>query len=244
MSGHSKWATIRRKKEKTDAARGAAFTRIGRELMIAAREGADPASNAKLRDAVAKAKAANIPNDNINRWIKRASGEGENVQYDEITYEGYGVQGSAVVVETLTDNKNRTASDVRHCFDKCGGSLGTTNCVTWMFDRKGIIVIEKTYDMDDDEMMEQALEANAEDFTVLDEAYEITTSPNDFTAVREALEAKGFSFAEAQIEMVPQNTVALEGDNAARFQRMLDMLDELDDVQNVYHNADFPEEEE
>lgn len=244
MSGHSKWATIRRKKEKTDAARGAAFTRIGRELMIAAREGADPASNAKLRDAVAKAKAANIPNDNINRWIKRASGEGENVQYEEITYEGYGVQGSAVVVETLTDNKNRTASDVRHCFDKCGGSLGTTNCVTWMFDRKGIIVIEKTYDMDDDEMMEQALEANAEDFTVLDEAYEITTSPNDFTAVREALEAKGFSFAEAQIEMVPQNTVALEGDNAARFQRMLDMLDELDDVQNVYHNADFPEEEE
>ncbi len=244
MSGHSKWATIRRKKEKTDAARGAVFTRIGREVMIAAREGGDPNGNAKLRDAIAKAKAANIPNDNITRWIKRATGEGGAVQYEEITYEGYGAQGVAVIVETMTDNRNRTAAEMRHYFDKYGGSLGTTGCVSWMFDKKGVIVIEKTEDMDDDEMMMVALDAGADDFAVQEDAYEITTDPEAFSQVREALEAQGYEFLEADVEMVPQNTIKLDGDSAVKFQKMLDLLEEYDDVQAVYHNGELPEEEE
>lgn len=246
MSGHSKWATIHRKKEKTDAQRGKIFTKIGRELAIAVREGgADPSSNSKLRDAIAKAKAANMPNDNITRSIKRASGEGGNIQYEEINYEGYGPGGVAVIVEVVTDNRNRITAEIRHIFDKAGGSLGATGCVGWMFDRKGTLVIDREKAPDEDTMMMEALDAGADDFEAADDVYEITTQPGDFSAVREALEAKGFEFISAELEMRPQNTVEVtDADVAKRIYSMLEKFDDNDDVQNVYHNADLPEEDE
>ncbi len=246
MSGHSKWHNIQAKKGKADAARGAIFTKIGREIAIAVRAGgANPDSNNKLRDVIAKAKANNMPNDNIRRSIQKASGELSNVVYEEITYEGYAPGGVAVIVTTITDNRNRTASDVRHCFAKNGGNLGTTGSVSFMFDEKGVIVIERTPGMDEEEMMMMALDAGAEDMKAEDDVFEITTAPADFSAVREALEAQGLTFLSAEVDMIPQNTVAVtDPDTLKAIQKLLEMLEENDDVQNVYHNAELPEEEE
>lgn len=245
MSGHSKWATIKRAKGKTDAARGKVFTKIGREIAVAVKlGGGDPASNAKLRDVISKAKAANMPNDNIQRSIKKASGELGNINYESITYEGYGVNGVAVIVETLTDNKNRTASDVRHIFDKCGGSMGTNGCVSYMFETKGVIVIEKKTGMDDDEMMMTAIDCGADDFNVGEDTYEITTSSSAFSQVREALEKQGYAFLSAEIDKIPSNTVDLNDIEIEKFTRMLDMFEDNDDVQNVFHNANLPEIED
>ena len=246
MSGHSKWHNIQAKKGKADAARGAIFTKIGREIAIAVREGgANPDSNGKLRDVIAKAKANNMPNDNIQRSIKQASGELSNVVYEQITYEGYAPGGVAIIVETITDNRNRTASDVRHCFAKYDGNMGTTGSVSFMFDEKGLIVIERTPDSDEDEMMMMALDAGAEDMKALDDAFEIYTSPADFHNVREALEQQGLSFISAEVQMIPQNLVSVtDPDTVTKIRKMLDLLDESDDVQNVFHNADLPDEDE
>ena len=246
MSGHSKWHNIQAKKGKADAARGAIFTKIGREIAIAVREGgANPDSNGKLRDVIAKAKANNMPNDNIQRSIKKASGELSNVVYEQITYEGYAPGGVAIIVETITDNRNRTASDVRHCFAKYDGNMGTTGSVSFMFDEKGLIVIERTPDSDEDEMMMMALDAGAEDMKALDDAFEIYTSPADFHNVREALEQQGLSFISAEVQMIPQNLVSVtDPDTVTKIRKMLDLLDESDDVQNVFHNADLPDEDE
>lgn len=247
MSGHSKWANIKNKKAKTDAVKGKIFTKIGRELVMAVKQGGgpDPATNSKLKDVIAKAKAANMPNDNISRSIKRAAGDANADNYESITYEGYGPCGVAVIVEALTDNRNRTASDVRHLFDKFGNGLGNTGCVGWMFDRKGMIAIERTASLDEDEVMMTALDAGAEDFAAEDDAFEITTAPEDFSAVREALEAAGYEFLSAELDMVPQTAVSIsDPEDAAKVMRLIDNLEDNDDVQNVYHNADLPEEEE
>ena len=244
MSGHSKWSTIKRAKGKTDAARSAVFTKIGREIAVAVKAGGpDPDSNSALRTVIAKAKAANMPNDNINRSIKKASGELGSINYESVVYEGYGTNGVAVIVETLTDNKNRTAGDVRHIFDKFGGSMGTNGCVSYLFESKGVIVVEKKKGMDDDEVMMAALEDGAEDFNADDE-YEIITTPEDFNAVCDNLRAKGYEFLSSQIDRIPSMTVTLEDSAAEKFTKMLDMFDENDDVQNVYHNAELPESEE
>ncbi len=236
MSGHSKWHNIQAKKGKADAARGKAFTKLGRELLIAVKEGGpDPAGNSKLKNVIAKCKAANMPNDTINNAIKKASTSNEN--YEEITYEGYGPNGVAVIVEAATDNKNRTAADVRHVFDKAGGNLGTTGCVSYMFNKKGVIIIEKdACNMEEDELMMLALDAGAEDFVSEDEVYEITTEPSDFEAVREKLEESGLEFIEASVQMVPTTTVTLDEKGVEKMERLLEKLDELDDVSNVYHN--------
>ena len=245
MSGHSKWATIKRAKGKTDAARSKVFTKIGRELAVAVKlGGADPNSNASLRGVIAKAKAANMPNDNIQRSIKKASGELGSINYESIVYEGYGANGVAVIVETLTDNKNRTGGDVRHIFDRCGGALGTNGCVSYMFESKGVIDIEKTDKMDDDEMMMLALDAGADDFSVDGNVYEILTSVENFNAVRDALEAEGYSFIRSEIDRIPNMTVDLDGEAVEKINRMLDLFDDNDDVQNVYHNANLPEPKE
>ena len=246
MSGHSKWHNIQAKKGKADAQRGAVFTKIGREIAIAVREGgANPESNGKLRDIIAKAKANNMPNDNIQRSIKKASGELSNVVYEEITYEGYAPGGVAVIVDCISDNRNRTASDVRHCFAKYGGNLGTTGSVGFMFDERGVLVVEREPGSDEDEMMMTALDAGAEDVRVDDDVYEILTAPNDFSAVREKLEKQGLVFLSAEVAKIPQNTVAVtDPDTVLKIQKMLDLLEENDDVQNVFHNADLPEEDE
>ncbi len=246
MSGHSKWHNIQAKKGKADAQRGAVFTKIGREIAIAVREGgANPESNGKLRDIIAKAKANNMPNDNIQRSIKKASGELSNVVYEEITYEGYAPGGVAVIVDTISDNRNRTASDVRHCFAKYGGNLGTTGSVGFMFDERGVLVVEREPGSDEDEMMMVALDAGAEDVKVEEDVYEILTAPNDFSTVRENLEKQGFTFLSAEVQKIPQNTVAVtDPDTIQKIQKMLDLLEENDDVQNVFHNADLPDEEE
>ncbi|MBR2854378.1 MAG: YebC/PmpR family DNA-binding transcriptional regulator [Clostridia bacterium] len=246
MSGHSKWHNIQAKKGKADAQRGAVFTKIGREIAIAVREGgANPESNGKLRDIIAKAKANNMPNDNIQRSIKKASGELSNVVYEEITYEGYAPGGVAVIVDCISDNRNRTASDVRHCFAKYGGNLGTTGSVGFMFDERGVLVVEREPGSDEDEMMMTALDAGAEDVNVEEDVYEILTAPNDFSAVREKLEQQGITFLSAEVQKIPQNTVAVtDPDTIVKIQKMLDLLEENDDVQNVFHNADLPEEEE
>ena len=238
MSGHSKWHNIQARKSKVDAARGKIFTKLGRELLVAVKAGGpDPESNAKLKDVVAKCKAANMPNDTINKAIKKASGEGNSANYEEITYEGYGPNGVAVIVEASTDNKNRTAADVRHVFDKAGGNLGTSGCVSYMFNKKGVIVIEKaSTDMDEDDLMMLALDAGAEDFETEEEIYQVTTEPSDFTAVREKLEEAGLSFLEAEVQMVPSTTVELDEKGQEKMERLIDRLDELDDVMNVYHN--------
>ena len=244
MSGHSKWANIKIKKGKTDALRGKIFTKIGREIAIAVREGgSNPDSNSKLRDVIAKAKSNNMPNDNIQRSIKKAAGELGNVDYEEITYEGYAPGGVAVIVETITDSRNRTASDVRHCFAKNGGSLGVTGSVSFMFDKKGVLVIERTPDSDEDEMMMTVLDAGAEDMQTMDDAFEVTTDPNEFSTVREKLEAQGLSFLSAEVQMIPQNTVVpADEDTLQKVQKLLEMLEDNDDVQNVWHNAEVPEE--
>ena len=246
MSGHSKWHNIQAKKGKADAQRGAVFTKIGREIAIAVREGgANPESNGKLRDIIAKAKANNMPNDNIQRSIKKASGELSNVVYEEITYEGYAPGGVAVIVDCISDNRNRTASDVRHCFAKYGGNLGTTGSVGFMFDERGVLVVEREPGSDEDEMMMIALDAGAEDVKVDEDVYEILTAPNDFSAVREKLEQQGLTFLSAEVQKIPQNTVAVtDPDTILKIQKMLDLLEENDDVQNVFHNADLPDEDE
>lgn len=241
MSGHSKWHNIQNKKGKADAKRGKIFTKIGKELALAIKNGgANPDTNAKLRDVIAKAKAANMPNDNINRAIKKAEGELDSVNYEKIVYEGYGPSGVAVIVETLTDNKNRSAGNVRSAFTKGGGNMGTTGCVGFMFQEKGEIVIEKE-DRDEDEMMMLALDAGAEDFAAEEEVFVVTTTPEDFGTVREALEAEEIEFLEAAVKMVPDTYTAINEDDAKKFQKMLDLLDDDDDVQEVYHNAEFPE---
>ena len=246
MSGHSKWHNIQAKKGKADAKRGAIFTKIGREIAIAVREGgANPESNGKLRDVIAKAKSNNMPNDNIKRSIMKASGELGNVDYEEITYEGYAPGGVAVIVDTITDNRNRTVSDVRHCFAKNNGNLGNSGSVAFMFDEKGVLVIERTPGMDEDEMMMIALEAGAEDVKAEEDVFEIYTAPADFSAVREELEKQGLAFLSAEVNKIPQNTVAItDPDTLKDVQKLLDMLEDNDDVQNVYHNAELPEEEE
>ena len=244
MSGHSKWHNIQAKKGKADAARGKIFTKLGRELLIAVKQGGpDPAGNSKLKDVIAKCKAANMPNDTINNAIKKASGEGNAANYEEITYEGYGPNGVALIVEASTDNKNRTAADVRHAFDKSGGNLGTSGCVSYLFNKKGVIVIEReTCSKDEEELMMLALEAGAEDFEATEEIYEITVEPSNFTEVREKLEAEGLTFLEAEVQMVPTTTVALDEQAQEKMDRLVDRLNELDDVMNVYHNADASEE--
>ena len=246
MSGHSKWHNIQAKKGKADAQRGAVFTKIGREIAIAVREGgANPESNGKLRDVIAKAKANNMPNDNIQRSIKKASGELSNVVYEEITYEGYAPGGVAVIVDTISDNRNRTASDIRHCFAKYGGNLGTTGSVGFMFDTRGVLVVERTAGMDEDELMMMALDAGAEDVRPDEDVVEILTDPNEFSSVREALEQQGLTFLSAEVQKIPQNTVAVtDPETVEKIQKMLDLLEESDDVQNVYHNAELPEEDE
>ena len=228
MSGHSKWNNIKRKKEKADGAKAKIFTKIGRELAVAVKEGgsADPAANSRLRDAIAKAKAANVPNDNIDRIIKKAAGDGNNDNYENVTYEGYGPSG------------------VRHAFDKFGGNLGTTGCVSFMFNKKGVIVIEKE-GLDEDTVMSDALEAGASDFAADEDVVEITTEPDDFSGVREDLEKKGYEFVSADVEMVPDTyTTITDEDTIVKMQKMLDLLEDNDDVQNVWHNWDAPEEEE
>jgi UPF0082 protein CLL_A1008 len=242
MSGHSKWHNIQAKKGKADAKRGKIFTKIGKELAIAIKNGgANPDTNSKLRDVIAKAKAANMPNDNIQRAIKKAEGDLNSVNYETIVYEGYGPSGVAVIVETLTDNKNRSAGNVRSAFTKGGGNMGNAGCVSFMFQEKGEIVIEKD-GRDEEEMMMMALDAGAEDFNSdEDEVFVITTAPEDFGTVREALEAQGIEFLEASVKMIPDTYTAINEEDAKKFQKMLDLLDDDDDVQEVYHNAEFPE---
>ena len=238
MSGHSKWHNIQAKKGKADAARGKIFTKLGRELLIAVKQGGpDPAGNSKLKDVIAKCKANNMPNDTINNAIKKASGAGSNDDYEEIVYEGYGPNGVAVIVNASTNNKNRTAADVRHVFDKAGGNLGTTGCVSYMFEKKGIIVIEKEgCPLSEDDLMMVTIEAGAEDFSVEDEVYQIVTSPSDFTAVTEELEKSNLTFLEAGVQMVPNTYVSLDEKGAEKMQRLIDSLEDLDDVLEVFHN--------
>ena len=244
MSGHSKWANIKNKKAKGDAQRANVFTKIGRELAIAVKQGGpNPDSNSRLRDVIAKAKAANMPNDNIMRSIKKASGELGSVNYEEITYEGYAAGGVAVIVETLTDNKNRTAGDVRCAFDKFGGNLGSTGCVSYMFNKKGVIVIDGD-GIEEDDLMLLALDAGADDVVNDDGVYEIYTLPQDYTAVRENLEKQGLKILSSDIEMIPENFITPEESALPKILNLIDRLEENDDVQNVFHNAILPEEEE
>ena len=239
MSGHSKWNNIKNKKEKTDAQKGKVFTKIGKEIQICVRDGGgDPNTNGKLRDLIAKAKANNVPNDNIERAIKKALGA-DSIQYEEIIYEGYGPSGVAVIVETATDSRNRTASDVRHFFDKYGGNLGASGCVSYMFDDKGVIILlkEDNEGVDEDALMEAALEAGAEDFSSDDETYEITTEPDDLYAVREALEKLGYKVESAEEDKIPQNYVTLEHeDDIKNMNLLIEHLEDSDDVQEIYHN--------
>ena len=241
MSGHSKWHNIQAKKGKTDAKRGKIFTKIGKEIVVAVKNGGPNLdTNSKLRDVVAKAKAANMPNDNISRAIKKAAGEANSVNYENIVYEGYGPSGVAVIVDVLTDNKNRSAGNVRNAFTKGGGNMGNSGCVGFMFQEKGEIIIEKA-DLDEDEVMMMALDAGAEDFAAEEEVFIVTTSPEDFGTVREALEADGLEFLEAGVKMIPDTYTSINEDDAKKVQKMLDLLEDDDDVQEVYHNAEFPE---
>ena len=244
MSGHSKWHNIQAKKGKADAARGRIFTKLGREIAVAAKSNPNPETNSKLADVIAKAKANNMPNDNIQRCIKKAAGELGNATYETLVYEGYGVGGSALILSTLTDNKNRTAGDVRSTLSKCGGELGNTGCVSYMFSNKGYLVVERTVDLDEDTITEYAIEAGADDVVTEDDAFTVYTSVQNFSAVRKYLEDKGLSFFEASIEMIPQSKITFEGENAEKFRKLVDALEDLDDVQDVYHNVDLPEEDE
>ncbi len=241
MSGHSKWANIKNKKGKADAQRANVFTKIGRELAVAVRAGGpDPESNSKLKDVIVKARANNMPNDNIQRCIAKASGEAGGADYEDITYEGYGPSGVAVIVETLTNNRNRTAADLRHYFDKYGGNLGQNGCVSFMFDKKGVMVIEDDGETDEDELMMKALDCGADDFTSEDGFFEILTDPDSFSSVYEALSNEGdYNFVTAEVQMVPQTTVELtDEDDIKNINKLLEMLEDNDDVQNVYHNWD------
>ncbi|MBE7051017.1 MAG: YebC/PmpR family DNA-binding transcriptional regulator [Ruminococcaceae bacterium] len=238
MSGHSKWNNIKHKKEKSDAQKAKIFTKMGREIAVAAKSGGpDPEVNGRLKDAIAKARSFNMPNDNIARVIKKAAGEQNMDNYEDISYEGYGPSGVALIVETLTDNRNRTAGDLRHYFDKFGGNLGTNGSVAWMFDQKGIIIINKADSIDEDELTMDALDAGADDFAAEDEFYEIATSPEMFRDVRDALEAKGYTFASAELEMIPQNTIQLTDEHdILMMEKLIEHLEDNDDVQNIYHN--------
>ncbi len=240
MSGHNKWSTIKQKKGKNDAARAKVFTKIGRELIVAIRDGgsADPNVNSKLRDCIAKAKAANVPNDNIERIIKKAASSSEGDNYESVTYEGYGPSGIAVIVEALTDNRNRNAGEVRHYFDKFGGNMGTPGCVGFMFSKKGVLVVEREdFDKDEDTVMEEALEAGASDFEADEDIFTIYTEPDDFSAIRDDLAAKGYEFVSAEVEEVPSTYTKIEDEETkAKMQKMLDMFEENDDIQNVWHN--------
>ena len=241
MSGHSKFANIKHKKEKNDAAKGKIFTIIGKEIAVAVKEGGpNPDNNSKLRDVIAKAKANNVPNDTIERGIKKAAGSSDAVNYTSITYEGYGPNGTAIIVDALTDNKNRTASNVRNAFTKGGGNVGTTGCVSFMFDKKGQIIIDKEEcNQEADDLMMAALDAGAEDFSEEEDSYEIITTPEDFSTVLEALETAGITFASAEVTMIPQTWVELTSEeDIKKMNRILDLLDEDDDVQAVYHNWD------
>lgn len=243
MSGHSKWNNIKRTKEKSDAQRGKIFTKIGREIAVIVKQGgSDPNVNSKLKDVIQKAKQNNMPNDSIERSIKKASGELSGVYYESITYEGYGAGGSAVIVECLTDNKNRTAGDVRHAFDKHGGSLGSTGCVSYLFNRKGLIVIEKNINTDIDAIMLDSLDAGADDVVEEDDVIEVYTTPANFDAVKKTLEDKNYQFLSAEVTLVADNYVELEQAKLEQFEKMLDALNDLDDVQNVYHNVENSEE--
>jgi YebC/PmpR family DNA-binding regulatory protein len=239
MSGHSKWNNIKRKKEATDAAKGKIFTKIGREITVVVKEGgADPNNNAKLRDLIAKAKQNNVPNDNIERLLKRAQEGKDSNNYEAMTYEGYGKSGVGIIVETLTDNKNRTAGEMRHYFDKFGAGLAAPGAVSWQFDKRGVIVVPKDAGGEDDVMM-AALDAGALDFSTEDESYEILTAPEDFDAVRAGLTDAGFSYEYSEIEMVPQNYITVESeDDIESMRKLLEMLEDNDDVQNVYHNME------
>ena len=241
MSGHSKFANIKHKKEKNDAAKGKIFTVIGREIAVAVKEGGpDPANNSKLRDIIAKAKANNMPNDTIDRGIKKAAGDANSVNYEQVTYEGYGPSGIAIIVEALTDNKNRTATNVRSAFTKGNGNMGNSGCVSYMFDKKGQIIIDKEEcEMDADDLMMIALDAGAEDFAEEEDSFEILTDPDDFSVVREALEKEEIPMASAEVTMIPQNYVTLTDENDIKYlNKTLDLLDDDDDVQAVYHNWD------
>ncbi|MDR0325938.1 MAG: YebC/PmpR family DNA-binding transcriptional regulator [Oscillospiraceae bacterium] len=237
MAGHSKWKNIAHKKEKTDAQRAKIFTKLSREIIVAVREGgADPAANARLKDCITKARQSNVPSDNIKRVIERAAGSGGGESYEAVQYEGYGPGGTAVIVEAMTDNRNRTAGEMRHYFDKFGGNLGTTGCVSWFFDQKGILAADAD-GQDEDSLMMLALDAGASDFAAVDDVFEIVTEPEAFPAVRDALEGEGVAFLSAQVEKIPQNWVALKDEeDVKKMRRLLDALEDNDDVQNVWHN--------
>ena len=244
MSGHSKWSTIKRKKEKTDQQRAKIFTKIGRELAVVVKNGGpDPNVNSKLKDVSAKAKAANVPNDNIDRIIKKAAGEGDTNHYEDIVYEGYGPSGVAVVVEALTDNRNRTAGDLRHYFDKFGGNMGQPGSVMFLFNRQGVITIDAE-GLDEDTVMEAALEAGAEDFSADSDVFEIATDPNELGTVRDALEAAGYSFLSAEVAYIPSTTTVLsDPEDVTKMEKLIDILEENDDVQAIWHNWEMPDEE-
>lgn len=244
MSGHSHAANIAVKKAKTDAIKGRIFTKVGREIAVAAKNNPDPSTNSKLADAIAKARSVNMPNDNIKRCIAKAAGELSGSNYEELTYEGYGPSGSAVIIKTLTDNKNRTVDYVRTAMRKHGGSLGNAGCVSFTFSTVGVLVIERKPELSEDEVMEFALDAGADDFIAEDDAFIVHTAPSDFSQVRKYLEDKGLNFFEAEVTMLPQNKITLEGDELAKFKKLVDALEELDDVQNVYHNVDLPDDDE
>jgi YebC/PmpR family DNA-binding regulatory protein len=243
MSGHSKWSSIKHKKGAADAKRGKIFTKLIKEITVAARMGGsgDPDANPRLRTAIAAAKSENMPKDNIDRAIKKGTGELEGVNYEESTYEGYGPGGAAVLVESLTDNKNRTVADVRHIFSKCGGNLGENGCVAWMFDKKGYIVVKRS-SIDEDTLMEVALDAGAEDVREDDSNFEVITAPEDFDEVKAAIDAKEIPYLDAEVTMLPQNTADLKGKEAEQMIRLMDMLEDCDDVQKAYTNADIPED--
>ncbi len=245
MSGHSKWANIKRKKEATDGVRAKIFTKIGREMMVCIKEGGpDPSNNSRLRDLIAKAKSNNVPNDNIDRMLKKAAGDSDKNNYETLVYEGYGPCGIAVIVECLTDNKNRTAGDVRHYFDKFGGNLGTTGCVSFMFTTKGVIVLEYT-GQDEDKVMEDCFEAGATDFNIEDDVIEVTCEPNDVSSAREALSGLGYTVVSAEVEQIPSTYSTLEDEDAIKkMNLLLENLEDNDDVQNVYHNWEMPESDD
>lgn len=244
MSGHNKWSTIKHKKGKADAQRGKMFTKLSRYITVAVREGgSDPEYNTALKSAIEKAKAENMPNDNIDRAIKKGAGDVDGANYEEVQYEGYGPSGIAVLVECLTDNRNRTAADVRHAFDKSGGNLGSTGCVAWMFDRKGLLVVNKNDEIDEETFMLEAIDSGAEDFNAEDEYYEIITSVEDFSAVKEKLQEAGYAFSSADLAYLPQNTTKLETkEDIKNMIKLMEMLEDSDDVQNVYNNWDMPDD--
>lgn len=245
MAGHSKWANIKHKKEKMDAKKGRIFTKLTKDIIKAAKEGGgDPETNSKLKLAIERAKAFNLPSENIQRAIKKGTGELGGAKLEEVIYEGYGPAGTAIIVEALTDNKNRTAGEIRHIFDRNGGTLGAAGSVTWMFDKVGVIVVEKTDSVNEEDLMMVAIEAGAEDFSADEGEFEIITDPSNFQEVREAIEKAGYKISEAEITMLPKNTIKLSPEDYEKFEKLIDKLEDNDDVQNVYHNVELEDEEE